>query len=430
MVNFSRVISKSMLENMFPRNIFTRTSYNRISVILAIFFYIFFLLAMHMQKWLPSPEDPLVRYSAYFSVPLFLIVLYFASYKRIFPQRLGDCLLILLSMSLLIIGNALIGERIGINGPFFAGFVFLIPLYLLLLDYFLPIFIAVVTSLLLISEFLIVWGLHPSFPALVDVFFKIAALFTITLIGSTLAKRTLPEYEAALKERISELEASRRRIVLAQETVRQKLASQLHGPVQTKLLILRKTLDECQGMIKSQPDRATGMLSQVSQELDSLQKEELRGITHELHPSVIRVGLPAAIRSICDRFETLIPIMLQVDEKIDRLEDPTNPLIPEDIALALYRLVEEGLNNVVKHAEASQVIVYLWQPNPGQIGLSVEDDGVGFLVGTYGHGLGILTMQDYIGALGGTFDIQSTLGKGTQIVATVTIKATGSRGIH
>ena len=427
MVNFGRVISKRILENMFPGNIFTRTSYNRISIILAILFYIFFLLALHMQKWFPSPEDPLVvRYSAYCSVPLFLIVLYFASYKRIFPQRLGDCLLILLSMSLLIIGNALLAERIGINGPLFAGFIFLIPLYLLLLDYFLPIFIAVVTSSLLVAEFSIVWGLHPSFPALVDVLFKIAALFTVTLISSTLAKRTLPGYEAALKERISELEASRRRIVVAQETVRQKLASQLHGPVQTKLLILRKSLDECQGMIQSQPDRATATLSQVSQELDSLQKEELRGITHKLHPSVIRVGLPAAVRSLCDRFGTLITITLQIDEKVDRLEEPANPLIPEDIALALYRLAEEGMNNVIKHARASQVIVRLRQPNHGQIELSVEDDGMGFLVGTYEPGLGILTMQDYAGAIGGTLDIQSTPGKGTKIVATVPIKAPGS----
>lgn len=426
MVNFGRVISKSMLENMFPSNIFTRTSYNRISIILAIYFYIFFLLALNMQKWLPSPQDPLVRYYAYCSVPLSLIVLYFVSYKRIFPQRLGDCLLILLSMSLLIIGNAFLGERIGINGPLFAGFIFLIPLYLLLLDYFLPIFIAVVTTSLLGAEFLIVWGLHPSFPALADVLFKIAALFTVMLISSTLAKKTLPGYEAALKERISELEASRRRIVVAQETVRQKLASQLHGPVQTKLLILRKSLDECQGMIQSQPDKATATLSQVSQELDSLQKEELRGISRELHPSVIRVGLPTAVRSLCDRFATLIPITVQIDEKVDRLEEPTNPSIPEDIVLALYRLVEESMNNVIKHAKASQVIVRLRQPNHGQIELCVEDDGVGFIVGTYGPSLGVLTMQDYVGAVGGTFDIQSTLGKGTKIIATVPIKAPGS----
>jgi len=108
------------------------------------------------------------------------------------------------------------------------------------------------------------------------------------------------------------------------------------------------------------------------------------------------------------------------------LEEPANPLIPEDIALALYRLAEEGMNNVIKHARASQVIVRLRQPNHGQIELSVEDDGMGFLVGTYEPGLGILTMQDYVGAVGGTFDIQSTLGKGTKIVATVPIKAPGS----
>jgi len=328
-------------------------------------------------------------------------------------------------MFLLLIGNGLIGERIGINGPLFVGFFFLIPLYLLLLDYFLPIFIAIAASLLLVAEFFWVWGLHPTFPSLVDVIFKIATLFVIALIGSTLTKRTLPGYEAALKERIGELEASRRRIVTAQETVRRKLASQLHGPVQTELLILSRTLDECRLMVQSQPDRATEMLSQVSQRLDRLHKEEIRGISRELHPSVIRIGLPAALRSLCDRFTPLVPITLQIDEKVDRLEETANPLIPQDIALALYRLAEEGMNNIIKHARATQVVLCLRQLNQGQIELSVEDNGVGFTTGKYESGLGILTMQDYIGAVGGIFDIQSNPGKGTKVIASVPLKGQG-----
>ena len=415
---------KNIYPYIFPKNIFTRKSYNLISVTLSTPLYFFILLGIQ-QKWINTPDNPLVRYSVYSSVPVFLILIYFLSYKKVLPQRLGDCLLISFSMFLLLIGNGLIGERTGINGPLFVGFFFLIPLYLLLLDYFLPIFIAIAASLLLVAEFFWVWGLHPTFPSLVDVLFKIATLVVIALIGSTLTKRTLPGYEAALKERIGELEASRRRIVTAQETVRRKLASQLHGPVQTELLILSRTIDECRRMVQSQPDRATEMLSQVSQRLDRLHKEEIRGISRELHPSVIRIGLPAALRSLCDRFTPLVPITLQIDEKVDRLEEPANPLIPQDIALALYRLAEEGMNNIIKHARATQVVLCLRQLNQGQIELSVEDNGVGFTTGKYESGLGILTMQDYVGAVGGTFDIQSNPGKGTKVVASVPLKGQG-----
>ncbi len=261
---------------------------------------------------------------------------------------------------------------------------------------------------------------------MIDIVFKIATLFVIALITSTLAKRTLPEYEAALRDRINELEASRHRIVMAQETVRRKIASRLHGPVQTELLILSRTLDECQRVIQSEPDRATVMLGQMSQKLNKIQEDELRGISRELHPSVIRMGLPAALRSLYDRFVTVIPITLQIDEKVDQFEEPGSPSIPEDIALALYRLVEESMNNVIKHASATQVIFHLWQPGQGQIALSVEDDGVGFIVGESGSGLGILTMQDYIGAVGGTLDIQSNPGEGTKIAASVLIPGHGS----
>lgn len=234
------------------------------------------------------------------------------------------------------------------------------------------------------------------------------------------------EYEAALEERVNELEASRRRIVIAQETVRREIASHLHGPVQTRLLMLRKNLEECQRITESQPERAIAMFAQVNEELDRLQSEEIRDISHQLHPSIIRLGLPAALRSLCDRFATLVPITLEIKQEVDHLEDPANPLISEDVRLALYRLAEEAMNNVIKHARASQVMLCLRQPNHGQIELSVEDDGIGFVAGTSERGLGISTMQDYISAVGGIFDIQSTLGKGTKVIATVPIKGPGS----
>jgi signal transduction histidine kinase len=233
------------------------------------------------------------------------------------------------------------------------------------------------------------------------------------------------EYQAALRERIIELEASRRRIVIAQETVRRQIAGRLHGPVQTNLLILQRRLGECQGKIPSQPDEAVSRLAKIVQELDKLRNEDLRSISRELHPSIIRMGLPAGLRSLRDHFSPMLTIEMEIDEEIARLDEPANYLTAEDTGLALYRFAEEALNNIAKHARASRAVLRLWRPDHEHVELSVADDGVGFVVGTVTPGLGMLAMQDYIGAVAGDYYIESSPGKGTVVKARVPVRAPG-----
>jgi signal transduction histidine kinase len=230
------------------------------------------------------------------------------------------------------------------------------------------------------------------------------------------------EYQAALRERIIELEASRRRIVIAQETLRRQIAGRLHGPVQTSLLILQRRLGECQERIRSQPDKATDLLAQIAQELDKIRNEDLRSIGKELHPSIIKMGLCAGLRSLRDNFSSLITVKLDIEE-VALMDDPANHLITEETGLALYRLTEEALNNTIKHAQATRVVLRLWQPDTEHVELSVEDNGVGFDVDTATPGLGMLAMQDYIGAVGGSFDIASSPQKGTVVKARVPVRA-------
>ena len=230
------------------------------------------------------------------------------------------------------------------------------------------------------------------------------------------------EYQVALQEKIHDLEVSRRRIVIAQETIRQQIAARLHGPVQTRLLILGKRVEECHAKIRSHPNEALATLAQIGEELDKVENEELRGIARELHPFIIRMGLPAALRSLCDRFGGLIAIKLEIEKEVELLEDPASPLLPEDTRLALYRFAEEALNNVVKHAQATRAILHLWRPDRGQMELCVEDDGVGFAVGLAKPGLGTVTMQDYVSAIGGTYHVESSPHRGTKVAARVPIK--------
>jgi signal transduction histidine kinase len=91
--------------------------------------------------------------------------------------------------------------------------------------------------------------------------------------------------------------------------------------------------------------------------------------------------------------------------------------LPPEIETALYRLVQEALTNVVKHARASHVSISLAR-RPSSVSAVIEDDGVGFQ-GESGHGLGLIGMRERVGLLDGNIEVESTPGRGTTIVAEV-----------
>jgi signal transduction histidine kinase len=176
-----------MLENILSRGFFIR-----LSVITSLIFYLFFILALQ-QGWASFPENPFIRFLIFSSVPLLLISMYFTSYKKIFPQRLGDCLQALVAILMVTTGNALFTGKISISGPFFIGFVLLIPFFLLLLDYFLPIFIGGSIGLFLIIEFFLIEKATISFYSFLDLSLKLLVIFITALVSSSFIKRVLSE---------------------------------------------------------------------------------------------------------------------------------------------------------------------------------------------------------------------------------------------
>jgi signal transduction histidine kinase len=83
----------------------------------------------------------------------------------------------------------------------------------------------------------------------------------------------------------------------------------------------------------------------------------------------------------------------------------------------MYRVVEEASNNVLKHAKATKVTVKLDRPGEDLISMTVQDNGQGFDIQATTPGFGILAMQDYCTAMGGTLEVQSQVGKGTIVIA-------------
>ncbi len=223
-------------------------------------------------------------------------------------------------------------------------------------------------------------------------------------------------YLQSLEEKVKELNSSRRRIVSGEERVRREVAEKLHGPIQTRLFMLWKRLSEAAESTETTSAETKQLMAEVSGELDSLLKNDLRQVCRELPPSIINLGLPAAIRSICDQVSGATQFDFAISEDVLALENPANPQLPYDVRLALYRFVQEAVSNVVKHANAPKTKISIRQTAKG-ISVSVEDNGVGFAPGTMRPGLGMATIKDHVAAQDGTLDIKSRPGKGTRLLA-------------
>ncbi len=205
------------------------------------------------------------------------------------------------------------------------------------------------------------------------------------------------------------------RLLAAQESVRREMADYLHGHVQSKLLALSLSLGLCQQSLTQDPAAASLMLERVQTELQKVQDEDLRQVTRELYPAIIKMGLVPAMRSLVSRFSDLVDIDLFIDPKIEQLDRDGEAALPEKRRLVVYRIAEEALNNVLKHARATSVQVRLIYLETRLLVFSVEDNGCGFDFSPTSVGRGLALMTDYSRASGGKTEIIASPGEGTSV---------------
>ena len=236
---------------------------------------------------------------------------------------------------------------------------------------------------------------------------------------------SLNETAEELQAKVQELQDSRARIVVIQERVRREIAAHLHGRVQGALLVLKSRLQEIVGGISSQPE-ASRMLQGVVDDLEELNMREISGLSRRLYPAMLRQGLVPALQSLGDQFEPTLTVELELDESLMRQERNNRNLLPEPVRMAAYRIAEETMTNVIKHAKATQVTIRLDWSSSGELHLVLEDNGQGFDVEAAGGGLGLSAMQDYAGAVGGECVVWSSPGKGTGVTAILPL--TGDSG--
>ncbi len=223
-----------------------------------------------------------------------------------------------------------------------------------------------------------------------------------------------------LRAQIDELERSRRLIAVAEERLRRQIAELLHSRVQNRLLLAWYRLEDCRALLEDHP--AGALLDEVSRQLYQVRERDVREVSHLLHPSIIQVGLVPALERLTEDYLPQFRVDLAVDGAVALLDDPVDSGLPETLRLAAYRVVEEALGNVARHAGASRVEVALGLRQE-QLVISVCDDGQGFDAAVVRAGLGLSSIAARVGSVGGGWRVTSTPGRGTMLEAFIPIAA-------
>ncbi|MFO7944540.1 MAG: PAS domain S-box protein [Anaerolineales bacterium] len=229
-----------------------------------------------------------------------------------------------------------------------------------------------------------------------------------------ITERTLMENE--LRRRKRELESLTARLVEADEVQRRRFARDLHDQVGQTLSLLHFTLDRVKGMMDAQPGDLEMMKSKIADAASLVEdtSQNIRRVINNLRPPVLDdYGLFAALHWYVDQLEDQVDMSLVVQ---GRTLEPRLPVRDENV---LFRVAQEALGNVIRHARAARVTIQL-QESDGFVVLEIADDGRGFEVADVGmeeetQGWGLINMRERAEVIGGSFSIESEKSKGTVV---------------
>jgi PAS domain S-box-containing protein len=224
--------------------------------------------------------------------------------------------------------------------------------------------------------------------------------------------------ERTLAEERRRLRALSLEVLRAREEQARRIAHELHDEAGQLLASVHITLDRVAAEVPA-VDRKR--VQEIKQLLD-LTEEQLRRIAHELRPTVLDdLGLGPALEILGDTVAARSGLDVDVDATLEER-------LPPVIETAVYRIAQEALANVVKHARASSVTLRLARDGRS-IRCTVADDGVGFTPGTGGTGgLGLIGIGERLEAVAGTLDLESHPGLGTSLTVVIPLDGDDPEG--
>jgi signal transduction histidine kinase len=247
--------------------------------------------------------------------------------------------------------------------------------------------------------------------ALLDVLFTVLAVSGLAL-AAVIAERERAEAE---RERLTALSMLGRRLIEAQEQERSRIARELHDDIGQRLALLASNLT-----LLTKGPRPSDRVDPKASELQLKTSEiaaDVQALSHRLHSSKLELlGITAAMRHFCSEFAEQQKAAVAFDARSvpDRL--------PPDIALCLFRILQEALHNAAKHSGGRRFDVQVWS-GEGHVHLVVSDYGKGFDVAAarLGRGIGLISMEERIKLVHGALSIESQPAHGTTVHARVPV---------
>jgi PAS domain S-box-containing protein len=210
------------------------------------------------------------------------------------------------------------------------------------------------------------------------------------------------------------------KLIEAHEEERTRIARELHDDIGQRLALL---VNDLEMMGQDPPDSAAEVRNRIYEHLRRVDEiaTDVQAISHRLHSSKLRyLGIVVAAKSFCNELSE------QHKVEIDFTHIDIPPSVPEEVSLCLFRVLQEALHNAVKHSRVRHLEVELRGASDG-IHLSVRDSGVGFdpEVAINNRGLGLVSMQERVNLVKGTFSIDSKPKRGTTIHVRVPFSSRG-----
>jgi PAS domain S-box-containing protein len=234
-----------------------------------------------------------------------------------------------------------------------------------------------------------------------------------TLIDITMQKQVSEELLNSQKD----LQKLAGRLISKQEKELQGLARELHDDLTQQLAVMAIDTGNIIQQVKDLPPSVLSTISYIKDSLIKVSKDVHR-MSRDLHPSILEdLGLLRAVKSECSNFSSRMGIAVMFTPK--NMPDT----VPNNTALTIYRIIQEGLSNIAKYANTKKAYVFL-ESNDSSILLTIRDTGTGFNPAKVRHkaALGLGSMRERARLVNGEFSITSRPGKGTSIEVKIPLK--------
>ena len=222
----------------------------------------------------------------------------------------------------------------------------------------------------------------------------------------------ISSYESQIREKNRLLRKQSRLLVVTEEKEKNNLAKELHDGVGQSLAALKLLLKLNLKYAQEQGDEKMASAAAQAVKLADSSISEIRNVLNDLRPQYLERGLAQGLQFMVSNLDAIEGFHCRL-----QTEDPI-PAFDDTVSLNIYRLIQEALTNVVRHAKASEAIIVCRRMSEAY-SFEIRDDGIGFDLAKAAHGVGLDSMSDRIRMLGGTMQIHSQPGEGTTVTLEV-----------